>query len=60
MPGADTDVVWRAVSARVRGHLDEQGAGPVTLHRSAEPPERHPRSGKYAQVINLLERPSGV
>jgi len=56
LPGADDDTVWPAVTARARRHLGDQGVGPVTLHRSAEPPMQHPKSGKYAQVINLPER----
>ncbi len=53
LPGAGIDSVWAAVTACARRHLDEQGAGPVSLHRSAEPPLQHPGSGKYAQVINM-------
>jgi phenylacetate-CoA ligase len=56
LPGADTGAVWAAVTTRVHSHLQEQGAGPVTLHHSAEPPVQQPRSGKYAQVINLQQR----
>jgi hypothetical protein len=56
LPGADDDVVWSAVTARAWRHLDEQGVGPVTLHRSAESPMQHPKSGKYAQVINPQQR----
>lgn len=55
LPGADGDAVWSAVTSRARQHLGEQGAGPVTLHRSPQPPIQHPKSGKYAQVINLRE-----
>lgn len=55
LPGADDDAVWSAVTVRARQHLEEQGAGPVTLHRSAESPMQHPASGKYAQVINLQQ-----
>ena len=60
LPGADAAVVWPAVSARVRAHLDAHGVGSVALHCSAEPPAQHPVSGKYAQVINLRKRASGV
>lgn len=56
LPGADDDAVWSAVTARARQHLDEQAVGPVRLHRSAESPMQHPKSGKYAQVINLQQR----
>jgi hypothetical protein len=54
-PGPDEHGVWSAVTARARQHLDEQGADPVMVHCSAEPPVQHPKSGKYAQVINLQQ-----
>ena len=56
LPGADDDAVWSAVTARAHQHLDEQGAAPITLNRSAESPMQHPKSGKYAQVINLQQQ----
>ena len=55
LPGPDEHGVWSAVTARARQHLDEQGAGPVMVRCSAEPPVQHPKSGKYAQVINLRQ-----
>ncbi len=61
LPGADVDAVWSSVAARVRGYLDEHGVGPVVLHRSGEAPMKHPRSGKYAQIIDLDRRsPTGL
>lgn len=51
LPGADPDAVWSAMTERVRRYLDGQGVAPVELRRSGEPPVRHPKSGKYAQVI---------
>jgi hypothetical protein len=49
------DPLGQQVAGLNERHLDQQGAGPVTLHRSAEPPMQHPKSGKYAQVINLQQ-----
>ena len=52
LPDADSNAVWCAVTARVRRCFDEQGIGMVGLHRSSAAPIQHPKSGKYAQVIN--------
>lgn len=49
--GASSEAVWAEVAARVRGYFDENGIGDVATVCSSEPPMRHPKSGKYAQVI---------
>ena len=43
-------VVWEALRALRATYLAEQGVAGVTIEKAAEPPQLHPRSGKFQQV----------
>jgi hypothetical protein len=42
--------VWEALKQRLENYLAEQGATNVALERAPEPPQLHPKSGKFKQV----------
>jgi phenylacetate-CoA ligase len=42
--------VWEALKERLENYLVEQGATNVVLERAPEPPQLHPKSGKFQQV----------
>ncbi len=42
--------VWEALKERLEAYLTEQGVSNVTLVKAPEPPQLHPKSGKFQQV----------
>jgi hypothetical protein len=46
----EEQAVWDALRKRLGAFLAEQGATQVTIEKAAEPPQLHPRSGKFRQV----------
>jgi phenylacetate-coenzyme A ligase PaaK-like adenylate-forming protein len=42
--------VWEALKERLEHYLAEQGVTNVVLERAPEPPQLHPKSGKFQQV----------
>jgi phenylacetate-CoA ligase len=42
--------VWKALQKRLGAYLTEQGVSNVTLVKAPEPPQLHPKSGKFQQV----------
>ena len=48
--------VWGTLQQRLGTFLAEQGATAVTVEKAAEPPQLHPRSGKFRQVYTELTR----
>ena len=42
--------VWEALQKRLGANLTEQGVSNVTLVKAPEPPQLHPKSGKFQQV----------
>jgi phenylacetate-coenzyme A ligase PaaK-like adenylate-forming protein len=49
--GHDRDLAWEQFNARLWRFLKRQGLSSVTIERSAEPPHRNPRSGKFQRVL---------
>jgi phenylacetate-coenzyme A ligase PaaK-like adenylate-forming protein len=50
-PGADGELVWHDAADGLRRYLATLGLAAVAIERSAEPPERNARSGKFRHVI---------
>ncbi len=48
-PGEEPEI-WEALRKRLGTYLAEQGASDVTIEKAAEPPQLHPKSGKFRQV----------
>lgn len=42
--------VWEALLKRLQAYLVEQGVSDVTIVQAPEPPQLHPKSGKFQQV----------
>ncbi|MGZ3629002.1 MAG: hypothetical protein ACXVDN_15230 [Ktedonobacteraceae bacterium] len=42
--------VWEALKERLEIYLAEQGITNVVLEKAPEPPQLHPKSGKFQQV----------
>ncbi|HEY7417280.1 MAG TPA: phenylacetate--CoA ligase family protein [Ktedonobacteraceae bacterium] len=42
--------VWKALQTRLRAYLAEQGIVNVMIEKAQEPPQLHPKSGKFRQV----------
>ncbi len=42
--------VWEALQKRLAAYLTEQGISDVTIVKAPEPPQLHPKSGKFQQV----------
>ena len=49
--GTAPEAAWPQLSERLRTYLDRQGVGAIELRLSTDPPQQHPKSGKYEQVI---------
>ena len=52
----EEQAVWDTLQQRLGTFLAEQGATDVTVEKAAEPPQLHPRSGKFRQVYTELTR----
>ena len=52
----EEQAVWDALQHRLGTFLAEQGATDVTVEKDADPPQLHPRSGKFRQVYTELTR----
>ena len=48
----DEQAVWAALRKRLAAFLSAHGAATVTLEQAHEPPQLHPRSGKFRQVYS--------
>ena len=46
--------VWAALQKRLAAFLSAHGATTGTIEKAAEPPQLHPRSGKFRQVYSEL------
>lgn len=46
----EVSAVWDLLRKRLNDYLTEQGAAGVSIERDEEPPQLHPRSGKFRQV----------
>ncbi len=46
----EEQIVWEALQARLMTFLAEQGVANVTIVKAPEPPQLHPKSGKFQQV----------
>ena len=46
----EEQAVWHALRRRLETFLTEQGAVGVSIEKAAQPPQLHPRSGKFRQV----------
>lgn len=53
---ADTERLWREVTAALRSFLNVQGLAQVEIIRADEPPEQSGRSRKFRQVIMATGR----
>jgi hypothetical protein len=52
-PGEE-QAVWSALQRRLAAFLSAHGATTVTIDKASEPPQLHPRSGKFRQVYAEL------
>jgi phenylacetate-CoA ligase len=48
--------VWEALQAHLMDYLAEQGIAHVSIEKASEPPQLHPKSGKFRQVWSALEQ----
>lgn len=48
----DEQAVWAALRKRLAAFLSAHGATTVTIEKAHEPPQLHPRSGKFRQVYS--------
>ncbi len=48
--------VWPMLHKRITDYLSTQGIAGVMIDRAPEPPQLHPRSGKFRQVYSEAER----
>ena len=48
----EEQIVWAALQKRLAAFLSAHGATTVTIEKAAEPPQLHPRSGKFRQVYS--------
>ena len=53
--GANPDAVWRSAEAGLRAFLAAHGLSSATLARSADPPMRDPKSGKFREVWRIAQ-----
>ncbi len=49
-------MVWEALRKRLAACLSEQGVTQVNIENAVQPPELHPRSGKFRQVYSRVGR----
>jgi phenylacetate-CoA ligase len=49
-------VVWETLRARLAAYLAEQGIAGVAIERTPEPPQLHPKSGKFQQVWSEVKQ----
>ena len=47
---SEEQMVWEALQARLQAYLAEQGIANVSIEKAPEPPQLHPKSGKFRQV----------
>ena len=47
---AEEQAVWEALQARLLNYLAGQGVTNVAIEKAPEPPQLHPKSGKFQQV----------
>jgi phenylacetate-CoA ligase len=52
----EEQVVWEVLRVRLVAYLAEQGAADITIEKAAEPPQLHPKSGKFQQVWSELKQ----
>jgi phenylacetate-coenzyme A ligase PaaK-like adenylate-forming protein len=52
----EEQVVWEVLRVRLVAYLAEQGAADITIEKVAEPPQLHPKSGKFQQVWSELKQ----
>jgi phenylacetate-coenzyme A ligase PaaK-like adenylate-forming protein len=53
---AEEQLVWEALQTRLVGYLAAQGITDVTIEKAPEPPQLHPKSGKFRQVWSYVKR----
>jgi hypothetical protein len=53
---AEEQFVWEALQARLVGYLSAQGITNVTVEKAPEPPQVHPKSGKFRQVWSEVKQ----
>lgn len=49
---AQEQAVWNMLQERLTDYLSAQGVAGVTIDKAPEPPQLHPRSGKFRQVYS--------
>ncbi len=52
----EEQVVWEALRARLSNYLAEQGIANVSIEKASEPPQLHPKSGKFQQVWSEMKQ----
>jgi phenylacetate-CoA ligase len=53
---AEEQSVWEALQARLGGYLAAQGITDMTVEKAPEPPQLHPKSGKFRQVWSEVKQ----
>jgi phenylacetate-coenzyme A ligase PaaK-like adenylate-forming protein len=53
---AEEQLVWEALQARLAAYLAAQGITNMTVEKAPEPPQLHPKSGKFRQVWSEVKR----
>lgn len=49
-------VIWEALRVRLAAYLAEQGIADVVIEKAPEPPQLHPKSGKFQQVWSEVKQ----
>ncbi len=53
---SEEQVVWEALQARLMTFLAGQGVANVAIEKAPEPPQLHPKSGKFQQVWSEVKQ----
>lgn len=53
---AEEPMIWEALQARLVTYLAEQGIANVAIEKAPEPPQLHPKSGKFKQVWSEVQQ----
>ncbi len=49
-------VIWEALRVRLAAYLAEQGIADVVIEKAPDPPQLHPKSGKFQQVWSEVKQ----
>jgi phenylacetate-CoA ligase len=52
----EVEIVWEALQARLLTYLAGQGVANMTIEKAPEPPQLHPKSGKFQQVWSEVKQ----